>query len=239
MEIVLYTKNQQVNLFFKKCVEKAGHNYSCAHTLAEVIRLIRGKAPDFVFSDTREICFNGFNLVNHLKFNEANFIYIDLGTFILGECDEIPEQPIFDAFYLPEGKTEKAVTSEIKEIIKKYEFFVKILQYNTAENPPENISENQNDKQGDKEPIFLNQQKLQHHHILVLQYFFKNPDEKISSQKLMEKLWGKSKSENTKKEEHQSTLYSYISQIKKIIENLDIGLNIQRSGKGFYTFSFD
>ena len=69
--------------------------------------------------------------------------------------------------------------------------------------------------------------------------FFKNPDEKISSQKLMEKLWGKSKSENPKKEEHQSTLYSYISQIKKIIENLDIGLNIQRSGKGFYTFSFD
>ena len=109
MEIVLYTKNQQVNLFFKKCVEKAGHNYSCAHSLAEVVRLIRGRDPDIVFSDSREICLNGFNLVNHLKYCEANFFYIDLGTFIFGENDEIPEQLYVDAFYQPEGKSPKLV----------------------------------------------------------------------------------------------------------------------------------
>lgn len=230
MEIVLYTKNQHVNLFFKKCVEKAGHNYSCAHTLAEVIRLIRGKSPEIVFSDTREICFNGFNLVNHLKYCEANFFYIDLDTFILGETDEIPDQPFYDAFYIPEGKSPKSLTSEIKEIIAKYQFFVKILRYNTSENPNEKV---------DKKPIFLKQQKVQYHHILVLHYFFQNPDKKISSEKLIEKLWGKSESENPRKDKHQSTLYSYISQVKKIMENLDIGLSIQRIEKGFYTFSFE
>lgn len=202
MEVVLYSKNIPASLFLTKCIKSKGHNCSCAYTLGEMIRLIRAKDPEIVFSDTREINLFGFDVDKHLVEMEATFAYYDLYAD-LKRPKELPRKDIYSS------------------VLKKYLLFVEIQHYK----PSKPSLKNQ----------VLKENKLQHHHIVLLQYFFKNPNENISAKKLIKLLW---KEESISKleilEEHQSTLYSYISQIKKFIKKTELEVDIQRSGKGCY-----
>ena len=205
MEIVFFSKNEQASLFLKKSIKKVGHNCSCANSLSSMIRLLREKAPDIVFSDTRDINLYGFDVDNHLEVMGAKFLYYDLYR---------------------DANTQKVLPkSEIfLSIVEKYYLFVEIQHY-------------KNTKSSEKS-LILRKNKLQNHHILLLQHFFQHPNEKIESKRLIEIFWNKTKGitlEIGECEEHQNTLYSYISQIKKFISNVSFDLDIFRSGKGFYT----
>ena len=94
MEIVLYSKNESGSLFFKKNIEKAGHGCSCVYTLAEMIRTIRGKNPDIVFTDTRDINLFGFDVEAHLEAMEATFAYYDLNEYYFTK-KQVPKFRIF------------------------------------------------------------------------------------------------------------------------------------------------
>ena len=214
MEILLYSKNLPGSLFFKKIVEKSGHNCSCAYSLAEMIRFIRGKNPEIVFTDTRNINLFGFDVEAHLEVMEATFAYYDLNEYYLTKKQVPRVEP-----FLP--------------IIEKYTLFVEIQGFK-SEN-----STNQEKEIKIEKSAFLREKKLQNHHIILLQHFFQNLNINISSNELTNLLWSKKKVNNqenlSEREEHQSTLYSYISQIKRFLLKHNMEVEISRTGKGFYS----
>ena len=214
MEILLYSKNLPGSLFFQKIMEKSGHNCSCAYSLAEMIRFIRGKNPEIVFTDTRNINLFGFDVEAHLQVMEATFAYYDLNEYYFTK-KQVPRVESF----LP--------------IIEKYTLFVEIQDFKSE------IDTNQKKEKKIEKAAFLREKKLQNHHILLLQHFFQNLNINISSNELLNLLWNKEAAKNqeslTEREEHQSTLYSYISQIKKFLLKNNMEIEISRTGKGFYS----
>lgn len=224
MEIVLYSKNESGSLFFKKNIEKSGHGCSCVYTLAEMIRTIRGKNPDIVFTDTRDINLFGFDVEAHLEVMEATFAYYDLNEYYFTK-KQVPKIQDF----LP--------------IIEKYTTFVEIQKYklkNTIITEMEKKTKKFNEIELSKK-TFLREKKLQNHHILLLQYFFQNLNINLSSNELMKLLWNKKKNkkqENSNEgQEHLNTFYSYISQIKQFLLKNDMEVEIFRTSKGFYSCS--
>ena len=205
MEIVFFSKNKLASLFLKKCIKKIGHNCTCAYTLSEMIRFIRQKNPEIVFADTRLINLYGFDVDAHLKVMSAQFVYYDF------------YKDYFSGKLIPK-------TDVFLSIIEKYTLFVEIQNYK--------IQNKSN------QSFVLPQKKLQHHHIILLQHFFQNPNIKISSKNLLNLFWAKKSQNETstiESENHLSTLYSYVSQVKKFLVENEIEIDIFRSGKGFYT----
>jgi len=205
MEIVFFSKNKLASLFLKKSIKKIGHNCSCAYTLSEMIRYIRQKNPEIVFSDTRLINLYGFDVDAHLKVMKAQFAYYDLyKDYFSGK--PMPESDVF----LP--------------IIEKYTLFLEIQNY-----------KNQNKSE---QTLILHRKKLQHHHVILLQHFFQNPNIKIPSNNLINLFWSKkfqNRIDTIESENHLNTLYSYVSQVKKFLMDSEMEIDISRSGKGFYT----
>ena len=222
MEILLYSKNESGSLFFKKNIKMAGHSCCCVSTLAEMIRMIRGKNPDIVFTDTRDINLFGFDVEAHLKAMEATFSYYDLNEYYFTK-KQIPK---IEAFL---------------SIIEKYTTFVEIQKYKKKSTIVTEI-EKKTKKYTEIELAkknFLHEKKLQNHHSLIVQHFFQNLNINISSTELIKLLWNNMKVKNPKilneSEEHLNTLYSYISQVKKFLFANNMEVEISRTGKGFYT----
>lgn len=208
MEIVFFSKNRQASLFLEKSITKIGHNCTCAYSLSEMIRMIRNKTPELVLSDTRLINLFGFDVDAHLKTFGATFIYYDLYTDFKNQ-KPIPMAEIFS------------------DIFENYNLFVEIQNYNPSQNY--------------ETKLLLTKYKLQNHHILLLQCFFQNPNTNISSQELMALFWTESNFPAKVNQfdsgviDHQSTLYSYVSQVKRFINDRNMESEILRSGKGFYS----
>ena len=207
MEVILFSKNVPGSLYFKMLMGEINQNCTCVFSLAELLRTIRQIDPQMVFTDTRQINLYGFNTRQHLKEYNARFEYYDLYSEYYSGL-EIPYPEIFSS------------------LVEKYELFVEIQEYNFSKEETNINIKN-----------CFKKYKFQQHHIKILQLFFNAPNVSHPSEKLLEVLWEHSSSSITQNSsEHLSTLYSYISQINKILKNASMNCSISRSGKGFYSF---
>jgi DNA-binding response OmpR family regulator len=113
-----------------------------------------------------------------------------------------------------------------RSLIENYVLYVEIQNYKSKEKVTKSL--------------VLRKKKLQHHHIILLQQFFQRPNEDISSKTLLNLFWKNtnSNSDFSSSEDHISTLYSYISQVKRFIKTIKMESDILRSGKGMYRLMF-
>lgn len=211
MITVLFSESSLARDYLSFVCSQSGNQCFCVSTLTELMLNLCGINPDLVIVNNKTFPKPSFDIQKHIKSENKKYPVAFIGDDIIDPFElwtfESEEESAFYYEYM----------NSLQSAISLFHFIVNMKNYNQNSNLSVEVK------------ILKSLYGINNRHINLFRIFAKNPERKISTQEIMETLWGKFDKNKT------STLYSIIHQVNLLIAQQVPHAKIIRDSKGVYT----